>query len=56
MHLSSEQREIDSATMFRMIAETLAVFLGAVLTKIIQPIIDDAAATCEGAEGKGFCS
>ena len=56
VHISSEQHEIDSVTMFRMIAETFAVFGGAVLSKVIQPITDSAAAHCNGSEHQGFCA
>ena len=56
VHISSEPHEVDSVTMYRMIAETFAVFGAAVLSKIIQPITDDSAAYCAGAEGRGFCA
>eukprot|EP00041_Stephanoeca_diplocostata_P013798 m.244319 g.244319 ORF g.244319 m.244319 type:complete len:577 (+) comp19470_c0_seq9:280-2010(+) len=38
VHISHNQREVDKATGWRMISETLAVFVAALLTKMISPI------------------
>lgn len=55
VHLSSIPRDLDSATMYRMIAETMAVMIAAILTKVIVPFSEKFAEHCKGRELEGEC-
>mmetsp|Transcript_29919 Transcript_29919/g.78453 ORF Transcript_29919/g.78453 Transcript_29919/m.78453 type:complete len:542 (+) Transcript_29919:47-1672(+) len=55
MHLSKRSADIDSATLYRMVAETLAVFVAAILTKVIQPFAKSAEELCDGEHTTKFC-
>eukprot|EP00035_Acanthoeca_spectabilis_P004898 m.107876 g.107876 ORF g.107876 m.107876 type:complete len:533 (-) comp12779_c0_seq1:2644-4242(-) len=55
MHLSTNSKDIDSATMYRMIAETLAVFVAAVLTKLIEPFSKRSEQYCDSEHRSDFC-
>eukprot|EP00041_Stephanoeca_diplocostata_P013837 m.246018 g.246018 ORF g.246018 m.246018 type:complete len:502 (+) comp19484_c0_seq1:471-1976(+) len=47
MHVSNRSEEIDIATMYRMVSETLSVFVAAALAKAISPMFNHFEARCE---------
>jgi Na+/melibiose symporter-like transporter len=54
VHLSTLSRDVDSGTMYRVISETLAILVAAVLTKVIEPISEYFADYC-GDNREGVC-
>lgn len=56
MHISNRSEEIDVATMYRMVSETLSVFVGAALAKAIVPMFDRFEAHCDNHPSSTWCT
>lgn len=55
MHLSHVQAEIDSATVYRVLVSTIAIFMSSVLATVVDPLGQSSEQTCNGSRG-GLCA